>query len=291
MRLLAVEYFKLRKRMMTWVVGLLLVALVILLYSVLWSISGRVTSFGERNQFSAEDLRRSLFLQGSVPFALEIAGSFGTILAIILAAGAVGSEYTWGTIRLMATASNGRIRLIVAKLIVVFALTIVGVLLAVAVAIAYSAIITYVDGGSNYSFVNAAFIRDQWASFGRTIFVMAPYVTLGFAAAVIGRSTLAGSAAGIGVAFIEPLVSNLMRAGGSPWKDVPNYLIASNTQVLITQNRVPPALPTFGPDAHDLAEQNVNSVEQASLVLAIYIIVFIALAFIAYRRRDITAGA
>ena len=92
-RLIAAEWFKLRKRMMTWVVGIILVALVILLYSVLWSISGRVTTFGEHNEFTAEDLRRALFLQGAVPFALEIAGSFGTILAIILAAGAVGSEY------------------------------------------------------------------------------------------------------------------------------------------------------------------------------------------------------
>jgi ABC-type transport system involved in multi-copper enzyme maturation permease subunit len=290
-RLVAVEFFKLRKRMMTWVVGILLIALIILLYSVLWSISGRVTTFGEHNQFSAEDLRRALFLQGSVPFALEIAGSFGTILAIILAAGAVGSEYSWGTIRLMATASSGRIRLIIAKLIVVFALTIVGVLLAVIVAIAYSAIITNVNGGSDYSFVNATFIRDQWASFGRTIFVMAPYITLGFAAAVIGRSTLAGAAAGIGVAFIEPLVSNLMRAGGSPWKDMPNYLIASNTDVISAQNKVPPALPSFGPDARDLAREHVNSVEKAVIVLAIYIVVFIALALIAYRRRDITAAA
>ena len=76
-RLLAVEFFKLRKRMMTWVVGILLIALIILLYSVLWSISGRVTTFGEHNQFSAEDLRRALFLQGSVPLALSAASTRG----------------------------------------------------------------------------------------------------------------------------------------------------------------------------------------------------------------------
>ena len=290
-RLLHVEFFKLRKRMMTWVVGILLIALVILLYTVLWSISGRVSHFGEHNQFSAEDLRRALFLQGSVPFALEIAGSFGTILAIILAAGAVGSEYAWGTVRLMATASSGRVRLLLAKLAVIFALTAIGVLLAVLVAIAYSAIITYTNGGSDYSFVTASFVRGELAAYGRTLFVMAPYISLGFAAAVIGRSTLAGAAAGIGTAFIEPLVTGLMRAGGSPWKDIPNYLLNSNVDVISAQNAVPAALPRFGASRADLIGQNMNSLEGATLVLVLYIVGFVALALVAYRRRDITAGA
>lgn len=290
-RLIAAEWFKLRKRMMTWVVAAILIGLVVLLYSVLWSISGRVTTFGEHNEFSAEDLRRALFLQGSVPFALEIAGSFGTILAIILAAGAVGSEYSWGTIRLIATASSGRMQLMFAKLLVVFALAAIGVLLAVAVAVAYSAIITAANGGSDYSFVTASWFRDQLFSYGRTLFVMAPYISLGFAAAALGRSTLAGVGAGIGIAFIEPLVGGLMRAGGSPWKDIPNYLINSNTNVIIVQNKVPPALPSFGPSARDLADQNALSVEGAAIVLSIYIVVFVALALLAFRRRDITASS
>lgn len=290
--LLAVEFFKLRKRMMTWVVAALLVGLVILLYSVLWSISGRVTTFGEHNEFTAEDLRRALFLQGSVPFALEIAGSFGTILAIILASGAVGSEYAWGTVRLMATATSGRIRLMVAKLAVVFGLMAAGVLLAVLVAMAYSAIITYVNGGSDYSFMTWSWARDEAASYLRTLFVMSPYVMLGFAAAVIGRSTLAGAAAGIGIAFIEPLVSSLMREGGSPWKDMPNYLLNANVEVITAQNAVPAALPRFGGGSQtELLRDNYNSVEGAFIVLSIYIVVFLALALIAYRRRDITATA
>ena len=77
------------------------------------------------------------------------------------------------------------------------------------------------NGGADFSFVTAGLVRDQSASYGRTLFVMTPYVTLAFAAAVVGRSTLAGVGAGIGVAFIEPLVSSLMRLGGEPWEDDP----------------------------------------------------------------------
>ncbi len=90
--LIAAEFFKLRKRMMTWVLGLLLVALVVLLYSIVWSISSRTGSFLEEGQrIPYEQLRRGLFLETGVPFALQIVAQFGTLLAIILAAGSVGS--------------------------------------------------------------------------------------------------------------------------------------------------------------------------------------------------------
>jgi len=39
--LLSVEFFKLRKRTMTWLIALILVGLVILVYSVLSNVSGR----------------------------------------------------------------------------------------------------------------------------------------------------------------------------------------------------------------------------------------------------------
>jgi ABC-2 type transport system permease protein len=286
--LMAAEFFKLRKRMMTWVVAILMVGLVILLYSIFWSVSGHVTTFGENSEFTGQDLRRALFLQTSIPFSLQMVATFGTIFAMILAAGAVGSEYSWGTVRLMATAASGRIRLFASKLLVVGGLIVVGTLLAVVVGLIYSSIITVTNGGSSFSFITAGFVRDQAESLGRTLFVMAPYVALAFAMAVIGRSTLAGVGMGLGVAFIEPLISGLMRLGGSPWKDIPNYLINANTDVVLLQNKVPDVI-RFGPTAEDLARNHVNGVPEAMLILALYSAVFIALAFFVYRRRDITA--
>ena len=287
-RLMAVEFFKLRKRMMTWILAVLMVGLVILLYSVFWSVSGHVTTFGESAEFTGEDLRRALFLQASVPFSLQVVVSFGTIFAMILAAGAVGSEYSWGTVRLMATAASGRVRLIAAKLLVVCGLVAAGALLAVAVGLVYSSIITVTNGGSDFSFVTPGFIRDQVESFGRSLFVMAPYVTLAFAMAAIGRSTLAGVGAGIGIAFVEPLIGGLMRLAGNPWKEIPNYLINANSSVILLHNKLPDVV-RFGPTTQDLAQRHVNSMPEAMFILAIYSGAFVALAFLVYRRRDITA--
>jgi ABC-2 type transport system permease protein len=287
-RLMAVEFFKLRKRMMTWILAILMVGLVVLLYSVFWSVSGHVTTFGEQNEFTGEDLRRALFLQTSVPFSLQVVASFGTIFAMILAAGAVGSEYSWGTVRLMATAASGRVRLIAAKLVVVCGLVAAGALLAVAVGLIYSSIITVTNGGSDFTFVTPGFIRDQVESFGRTLFVMAPYVTLAFAMAAIGRSTLAGVGAGIGIAFVEPLIGGLMRLAGNPWKEIPNYLLNANSTVVLLQNKVPDVI-RFGPSAQDPTNRQLNGTPEAMFILAIYWAAFIALAFLVYRRRDITA--
>lgn len=291
-RLIAVEFFKLRKRMMTWLVTAVLVALVILLYSILWNVSGRAGGFRDAGRFvTYQSLRRSLFLSAGVPIALNVCAAFGTLLAIILAAGAAGGEYAWGTVRLMATASSGRLRLISARLIVVGGLVAGGVLLAVAVALAYSAIITAVNGGASWDFLTAGWLKDQFLSYLRTVFVMAPYVALAFAAATIGRSTLAGVGAGIGVAFLEPLISGLMRLGGTPWHGIPSYLISANRNIILLQNHLPPGVPSFGgPDARDAASGSVHSVEASSIILAAWIVGFIAVAFAVYRRRDITAG-
>ncbi len=283
--LIETEFFKLRKRMMTWVVALILVGLVVLLYSVLWSASSRVEHFGEGRQFTGIDLRQALFLPGAVPYALQIVGTFGAILAIILAAGSIGSEYAWGTVRLMATVSSGRMKLILAKLTVVFALTAVGTLLAIAAALTYSLIIALYYGDASGSFLTATFFRDQSAAYGRTLLVLTPYMTLAFAVAVLGRSTLAGVGTGMGVAFAEPLIDALMRTAGSPWKNIPDYFLNTNRQIILLQNKVPEVLPRLGGGGG--ADSAVHSPLVAGLILVGYAVAFIAVALVLYRRRDI----
>lgn len=285
--LLSVEFFKLRKRMMTWVLAFILVGLIVLIYSVLWNISGKATTFGDQHQYTAEDLRRALFIQNAIPFSLQIVGTFGVILAVILAAGAVGSEYSWGTIRLMSTAASGRLRFLIAKLVIVFSLVVLGAALAMVVATSYAAVITWTSGGSSLDFLTGSYALDQLESIGRVMAVAGPYVCLAFSMAVLGRSTLAGAGAGIGLAFMEPLIAGLMRLGDEPWKSVPDYFMNANAQIVLLQNSLPGVLPRFG--AGEESKRNVHSVEEAFLILAIYSAVFIGVAFFAYRRRDITA--
>jgi ABC-2 type transport system permease protein len=284
-RLVHVEYFKLRKRMMTWVLALLMAAIVVLLYSILWSTSSRVAHFGENNQFTGLDLRQALYLPAAVPYALQIVSTFGATLAMIIAAGDIGSEYAWGTVRLMATASSGRRRLISAKLLVVFGFTAAGVLLAMAAALACSTVVTLYYGNASASFLTGVYVRDQFASYARTLLVLMPYVTLAFGVALIGRSTLAGVGTGLGVAFLEPIIDALMRTAGRPWQDIPDYLLRSNARIIELQNRLPTALPRLGANSGDVTGAHSSLI--AGLILAGYSFAFVAVSFYVFRRRDI----
>jgi ABC-2 type transport system permease protein len=287
-RLVHVEYFKLRKRMMTWVLALLMVAIVVLLYSILWSTSSRVAHYGESNQFTGLDLRQALYLPAAVPYALQIVSTFGATLAIIIAAGDVGSEYAWGTVRLMATAASGRLQLLSAKLLVVFGFTAAGTLVAIATALAYSAVVTLYYGNASASFLTGVYVRDQFASYGRTLLVLAPYVTLAFGVAVIGRSTLAGVGTGLGVAFLEPIIDALMRTAGRPWQDIPDYLLNANTRIIVLQNQLPRALPRLG--ANNPEVTGAHSPAVAGIILVAYALTFIAVSFYVFRTRDIGAS-
>jgi hypothetical protein len=154
-------------------------------------------------------------------------------------------------------------------------------------------VITTYYGGSDFSFITAGFLKEQFFSWGRTIYVMAPFVALAFAAAILGRSTLAGVGIGLAVTFLEPLIGSLMRLGGPRWEAVPNYLISANRGVVLAQNKLPVGLPefSFGPTKTELARQGAFSPEAAALILALYTISFLVLAFIVYRRRDITSSS
>jgi ABC-type transport system involved in multi-copper enzyme maturation permease subunit len=288
-RLLNVEFFKLRKRLMTWVIAAVLVGLVGLLYIVLWDASGEATKVIQR-RFTGADLRRVLYTQYAVPFSLQIVGFFGIVLAVIFAAGAAGGEYAWGTVRLMTTRARGRLQLLSAKLIVVCLMVLVGSLLAVLVGILISTIITQSSGGADYSFVNWTFIKEQFLAYGRANYVLAPYVAMAFCLAIVFRSTLAGVGTGLGVALIGRLIAELMLQGGEPWASLPKYFIHMNSDVIMTQNAVPRPLPRFGPGISELARDGAFSPHTAAIVLAVYVIAFIAIAFIVYRYRDITAG-
>ena len=289
-RLIDSEFFKMRKRLMTWVCAAVLVGLIILLYWVLWDASDEATKRLGNSRFLQQDLRRVLFLQYSVPFSLQVVGFFGAVLAVVFAAGSAGGEYGWGTVRLIATSAPGRIKLMTAKMFVVTVMTCLGAALAVAVGLAMSGLITWTSGGANWDFVTDQFLWNQFEAYLRTVYVLMPYVFMAFCISVLGRSTLAGVGAGLGVATVGRLIAELMQQGGEPWRSLPDYFIHRNADILMAQNVVPRPLPQFGPSLRNLERNEAFSPETAALILGIYILVFVAATLIVFSRRDISAG-
>jgi ABC-type transport system involved in multi-copper enzyme maturation permease subunit len=148
--------------------------------------------------------------------------------------------------------------------------------------------VTLYYGHASASFLTGVYVRDQFAAYARTLLVLAPYVTLAFGVAVIGRSTLAGVGTGLGVAFLEPIIDALMRTAGRPWQDIPDYLLSANTRIIVLQNQLPRALPRLGANNADIT--GAHSPLVAGIILAGYALTFIAVSFYVFRTRDIGAS-
>ncbi len=102
LNLMRAEWLKLTKRPMTWILlaiflGLLVIQLLsqfaIAHLSELLAIGGDQASAGAQ----LEEWRRRTVFPGLFGSVFGHINSLGGILAVILAAGAMGSEYSWGT--------------------------------------------------------------------------------------------------------------------------------------------------------------------------------------------------
>lgn len=284
-RLIAAELYKLRKRLMPRVLLYILLGIIVILYIVLLLTADRayIPSHGPEETEMAQNM---LGLPIAIPFALLIISSIlGTVLAIILVASCVGSEYNWRTIRTMLISSESRFKLLGAKLIACGILILIGMIITVVVGFIMSLITTAIGGYAfDFGFMTGYYIWEQFLQFWRTFFVLIPYAMVGFLLAIVGRSAMPGIAMGIGIFFIEAIISTFLRMAGGWVADIPNYLPAANVQVIAALADLPEGFSRMG--GNPIAE--LPSVTHAYITLAIYSIVFLVLSFYIFRKRDVT---
>ncbi len=283
-RLINTELFKLRKRSMTWILLYVLIGLTIVLYLLLFAVS-RITlpTPGPPGIGSIENL---LGLPLAVPFALSILSSLGAVLAVILTASSIGNEYNWNTIRIALISSESRFKFLTAKLASALIVIIIGMLIGLATGFAMSLITTAIGGYSfSFAFATGGYLWDQFLQFWRTLFILLPYVMLGFLFSVVGRSAMPGIAVGIGVLFLEPIITTLMRLAGDWVARIPDYLIEANVNAINSLNQLPGG---FGGGFGD-GFIRLPPVYHAFAVLAVYILVFTFLAYYVFHKRDVSS--
>jgi ABC-2 type transport system permease protein len=285
-RLISAELFKLRKRSMPFILLAVLVGILVIIYLLLLAISNvNLAQFGGANAHGMENISKLLGLPIAIPVALSMLASFGGVLSVILMASTVGNEYNWRTIRTMLISSESRTKLLIAKLVAVILYVFLGMLIGVVVGFIMSMITTAIGGYSfDFSFFNGSYAWDQFLQFWRTMYSLAPYVLLGFLFAIVGRSAMPGIALGIGVFFLESIITAFMTLAGGWIADVPNYLLAANVRALSTSSSLPQDIGSgFGGGSTAMP-----SLEHAFLTLGIYSVVFLALGFYLFRKRDVT---
>lgn len=284
-RLIGAELFKLRKRLMTRVLLFVLIGIMILLYLLLLAVSKVVIPAHGPEEIG--EIQNLLGLPLAIPFALSILSSLGTVLAVILMASCVGNEYNWRTIRTVLICSESRFKLLGAKLISTGILVLIGLVVGVVTGFIMSLITTAIGGYSfDFGFATGGYLWDQFLQFWRTFFVLIPYILLGFLFAIVGRSAMPGIALGIGILFLESLITTFMSLAGGWIAKVPQYLLAANVRAISSLAGLPEGFGQ-GMGGGNTSVQ-MPGVTHAFITLGIYSLVFIVVGFYLFRRRDVT---
>lgn len=274
---LSAELFKLYKRPATWVISAIF-ALCIVLFGYLFSYLF-VASVPEEAALPPEAM--DAIVAGLLPERFLVStlsgfANFGSALALILGAMLVGGEYGWDTFKLTLTQRPGRLGVFGGKLLAL------GVTLAV-----ITVVMLFVGAASSYTVAvlegeNASWpgVVEVLGGFGAGWLILAVFASFGVFLATLFR----GTALAIGLGLVYLLVLESIFIGLSTQSEtaasVGQSLPAINAGDLAGSFGETPA--AFGNPVAEAVEPS-----RAVLVLFLYGAVFLILAALVFRRRDV----
>ena len=227
------------------------------------------------------DMLESITLPGSLIDALTLMHGMGVILLAIMAASLVGSEFGWGTMRMVLSRGTGRWQLLSAKLMLMALLA--------AAALAIVAAATAISSAIIGALVSEQVVSQQeWAeaatAFGRTLFSVLPYIALAGLATVVTSSSMAGITTAIAYFFIE-LFSAALLISLSDWgQNVADYMPGRNITAWMMgsgHENLDGIFRTSTPVG------DFPGMLHAFVVLTVYVLVLGGLAFWWFQRKDI----
>ena len=285
-RMTGAEFLKLRKRQMTWVLLAILTGSIVLVNLILLAVSKAhvLPSNGTR----LERIQNLLGLPVAIPFTFELMSFFGVVLAIILVASSMGNEYNWKTMRTALISSESRFKFLVAKLISLGTIILIGMLIGVVTGFIMSLITTGLGGYAYvFSFATGSYVWTQFLQFWRTFFIILPFSLLAFLMAIGGRSAMAGIATGIGVFFLESIITTFMSLASGWIAKIPAYLLNANVSAINALNKLPQGF-AGGAGTGGGASIELPSLSHAFIILSLYSVIFLLLSFYLFRKRDVT---
>ncbi|MBO9312996.1 MAG: ABC transporter permease subunit [Chloroflexus sp.] len=292
--LLAAEWLKISRRPM----ALLLLGIFLFLtflQQTLWflvvalqegTFSGGQVTFNLLSPAAIEQIKRQLSLPGVFGAVLSAINGTGGILAIILTAGIVGSDFNWGTLRILLTRAPHRGAYLLAKLVALQ----LALLVATVITLVIGAMLALLFGTILGLPQQIGIIDLLLLPIGmlRALIVMLPYTLIAGASAIVGRSVIAG--VGGGLIFLAFDVSagslNTIGAVDPMIRALVNLLLQPNINRLVVENSR-----MFGLDQSVLtAALDLSLLPpqwQALIVIAVYSAIFGYSAYRTLSRQDI----
>ncbi|MDF2837567.1 MAG: hypothetical protein K0Q63_3207 [Paenibacillus sp.] len=255
------ENMKIYLRIRTYVMLGILLALTIII-SVMW------LSFGER---SATSMWEVMFMESSILFFLV------TIFTVVVAAGAVAEEFTSGTIKLLLIRPWSRSKILLSKYIAVLLFAIMLAIVLFVSTLLVNWLLFGIGNGSPDAGIipqgnNDSPFEYLLKYYGLTLITSVVTVTLSFMLSTIFRS----SGLAIGMALFLLLVVNnfvqLLTLLDYKWVDYVLFVHMNLTQYL-----------------GDYPMSEGMSLGFSLAVLAVYYVLFIALTWVVFKKRDVAA--
>lgn len=281
--MLAAELLKVGKRWMPYV---LLLVMAMGAAVQIWLVG--YVSWRESEVEFEQSALRAFALPWSLSALLDTGQFWGAILVGILTASTVATEHGWGTVRQALIRGQTRNQYLAMKLLGCTLIAAVSLLLAfgigvwlsvIATAVADRPITLDVPGGPSTLDIALMILR---AGYG-----VLPYGLLAFCLAVVGRSTTLGVAGILLFMFGEAILLAVLEGIGGVAADARAFFMGHNASALLAANRI-----GFG-DYNSFAPRRIPLTSDlpdpavAALVLALYCLAFLTIAFVTFRRRDI----
>ena len=295
LNLVRAEWLKLTRRPLTWVLLAVFLGLLVLQILAQFVFLHLAESLGMPRDSAAfgaqlaEWQRRTVF-PGLFGAVFGHINGLGGIFAVILTAGAMGSEYSWGTLRTQLARYPARSRYLLGKLVTLLALLVVAMLVTLLLGAALGGLLGALVGSTGT--LGAGDLLALPVAILRGLYVLLPYVLLTLSLTIIGRSLLVGIAGGLLYLVFEAgfgTFATLARLGGL-WQAIYNLTIQQNINTLVQLNSH-----AFGLRPEEvtpaIAPAQLPSPLQATLVVALYSAGFLTTALYLLRRRDITGAA
>jgi ABC-type transport system involved in multi-copper enzyme maturation permease subunit len=278
------EWTKVFRRRMTWVLVGILVLLVAGLYLAIYAVAQEALSDPQASPGTIENLQGMLCWPQALTSLLGLTGGagLGGLMLIVLAGAMTAQEYSWRTTHLWLSRGLPRSAFLMAKYATLAVAALLVVVAAVLVASPLTAWFTQqLTGSLNLADVD---LFELSLSIVRTAYTILPYVGLTFLVAILSRSAAAAIAAGLAYALVvENIVVQLLGLAGGIWADLARYAPGSLAAALMQTNL-------------RLVEVDLGSGMNAGLPgpwaaaggITLYTAAFLGLSLWAFRRQNLT---
>jgi ABC-type transport system involved in multi-copper enzyme maturation permease subunit len=319
LRLIRMEIYKIRRRIMSKVllsIAIVIAILIFLLFSIntFFVLNAPPESFSppcpptnapsqgqaqpncplpstaqvtQSREIALRNASEPLRLPTSLSLAVQVALSAGTILIIILIGSSAGGEFSIGTVRMMYTRGPTRLQFLLSKVGVAALCSAIGILTITLTGILIGQTLNALSSiPQALGFLSAGWIAHALLYLLVAMFDWFIYATIAIFFGTLGRSTVAGIVGALTWLFLEPILGSILKLAGTFSQGTfGNFLktipdyFISNNTGALLQNQ---GQYIFGESSSSLSDLH------ALVVLLAYLVVFIGLSWWINERRDVT---